>query len=277
IYNVVENANIRASYAKTIARPSFKEKSTAEIQDVLTGRTFIGNIDLIETDIHNFDLRYEYFFGRGETVSVGGFYKTFSNPIEMVRQSQAPNDLQPNNVGDATIAGIEIEVRKSLNFIAPALENLSLISNVTLTDAKVNINDNEAQGRQNGLRTGENFNDTRSFVGQPPHIINAGLNYTDYEKFWEASLTYNVQGRTLAVVGINRTPDTYDVPFNSLNLNVQKSFGVDGEHTLSLRVTNILGDLREREFESYLSSNAIETRRDPGTAFRIKYSYNIIK
>lgn len=277
IYNVVENANIRASYAKTIARPSFKEKSTAEIQDVLTGRTFIGNIDLVETDIHNFDLRYEYFFGRGETVSVGGFYKTFSNPIEMVRQSQAPNDLQPNNVGDATIAGIEIEVRKSLNFITPALENLSFISNVTLTDAKVNINANEALGRENGLRAGENFSDTRSFVGQPPHIINAGLNYTDYEKFWEASLTYNVQGRTLAVVGINRTPDTYDVPFNSLNLNVQKSFGVDGEHTLSLRVTNILGDLREREFESYLSSNAIETRRDPGTAFRIKYSYNIIK
>lgn len=277
IYNVVENSNIRASYSKTIARPSFKEKSTAEIQDVLTGRTFIGNIDLVETDIHNFDLRYEYFFGRGETISLGGFYKTFTNPIEMVRQSQAPNDLQPNNVGDATIAGVELEIRKSLNFINPALENLSFISNLTFTDATVNINANEALGRQNGLRTGEDFSDTRSFVGQPPHIINAGFNYTNYEKFWEASLTYNVQGRTLAVVGINRTPDTYDVPFNSLNFNVQKSFGLDGEHTLSLRVTNILGDLREREFESYLSSNAIETRRDPGTAFRIKYSYNIIK
>lgn len=277
IYNVVENANIRASYSQTIARPSFKEKSTAEIQDVLTGRTFIGNIDLVETKVNNFDLRYEYFFGRGETISIGGFYKTFSNPIEMVRQSQAPNDLQPNNVGDATITGFEFELRKSLNFITPALENLSFISNVTITDAKVDIDANEALGRENGLRTGENFSSTRSFVGQPPHIINAGLNYTDYEKFWEASLTYNVQGRTLAVVGINRTPDTYDVPFNSLNLNVQKSFGVDGEHTLSLRVTNILGDLREREFESYLSSNAIETRRDPGTAFRIKYSYNIIK
>ena len=277
IYNVVENANIRASYSKTIARPSFKEKSTAEIQDVLTGRTFIGNIDLVETNIDNYDLRLEYFFGRGETVSVGAFYKSFVNPIEMVRQSQAPNDLQPNNVGDATIAGVEVEIRKSLNFITPKLENLSFISNVTLTDAQVNIDGNEILGRLNGLRFGERFSQTRSFVGQPPHIINAGLNFTNYEKFWEASLTYNVQGRTLAVVGINRTPDTYDVPFNSLNLNVQKSFGLDGEHTLSLRVTNILGDLREREFESFESLNAIETRRDPGTAFRIKYSYNIIK
>lgn len=277
IYQVVENSNLRASYSKTIARPSFKEKSFAEIQDVLTGRTFIGNIDLVETNIDNFDLRYEYFFGRGETVSIGGFYKSFTNPIELVRFSQQPNDLQPRNVGDATITGIEVEIRKNLSFITPALENLSFISNLTFTDATVQIDDVEAQGRQNGLRTGETFSSERDFVGQPPYIINAGLNYTDFENFWEASVSYNVQGRTLAVVGINRTPDTYDVPFNSLNLNIQKGFGVEGQHVIGLRVNNLLGDLREREFESFMSANAIETRRDPGTSFRLKYSYNFLR
>ncbi len=277
IYQVVENSNLRASYSKTIARPSFKEKSFAEIQDVLTGRTFIGNIDLVETNIDNFDLRYEYFFGRGETVSIGGFYKTFQNPIELVRFSQAPNDLQPRNVGDATITGLEIEVRKNLSFLANSLENLSFISNITLTEATVEIDAEEAQGRQNGLRNGESFSDKRDFVGQPPFIVNAGLNYTDFENFWEASVSYNVQGRTLAVVGINRTPDTYDVPFNSLNMNIQKGFGVDGQHVVGLRINNLLGDLREREFESFMSANAIETRRDPGTSFRLKYSYNFLR
>lgn len=277
IYQVVENSNLRASYSKTVARPSFKEKSFAEIQDVLTGRTFIGNIDLVETNIDNFDLRYEYFFGRGETVSFGGFYKTFQNPIEMVRFSQQPNDLQPRNVGDATITGVELEVRKNLSFLMPALENLSFISNVTLTEATVEIDAVEAQGRQNGLRNGESFSDRRDFVGQPPFIINAGLNYTDFENFWEASVSYNVQGRTLAVVGINRTPDTYDVPFNSLNMNIQKGFGDEGQHVVGLRVNNLLGDLREREFESFMSANAIETRRDPGTSFRLKYSYNFLR
>jgi len=277
IYKVVENSNLRASYSKTIARPSFKEKSFAEIQDVLTGRTFIGNIDLVETNINNFDLRYEYFFGRGETISIGGFYKTFQNPIELVRFSQAPNDLQPRNVGDATITGLEIEVRKSLNFLGSALENISFISNITLTEATVEIDPVEAQGRQNGLRDGESFSDRRDFVGQPPFIINAGFNFIDYETFWEASVSYNVQGRTLAVVGINRTPDTYDVPFNSLNMNIQKGFGTEGQHVVGLRINNLLGDLREREFESFGSANAIETRRDPGSSFRLKYSYNFLR
>lgn len=277
IYNVVENSNIRASYSRTIARPSFKEKSTAEIQDVLTGRTFIGNIDLVETTIDNFDIRWEYFFGRGETISIGGFIKDFTNPIELIRSETAANDFTPRNVGNAEITGVELEVRKSLAFITPKLENLTFITNITVTDAKVNLNAAEQIGRINGLRTGETFNLTRDFVGQPPYIVNASFNYTDFENFWEASVSYNVQGRTLAVVGVNRTPDTYDVPFNSLNFNVQKSFGIDGEHTFGLRVNNLLGDLREREFESFGSANAIETRRDPGTSFRLKYSYSFLR
>lgn len=277
IYQVFENSNVRASYARTIARPSFKEKSTAEIQDVLTGRTFIGNIDLVETNIDNFDIRWEYFFGRGETISIGGFFKDFTNPIELIRSENAANDFIPTNVGNAEIRGVELEVRKSLNFITSKLENLTFITNITITDAEVNLNASEQIGRINGLRTGEGFELTRDFVGQPPYIVNASLNYTDFENFWEASISYNVQGRTLAVVGVNRTPDTYDVPFNSLNLNVQKSFGLDGEHTFALRVNNILNDLREREFESFGSFNTIETRRDPGTSFRIKYSYNFVR
>ncbi len=277
IYNVVENSNIRASFARTVARPSFKEKSTAEIQDVLTGRTFIGNIDLVETFINNYDIRWEYFFSGGQTFSIGGFYKEFTDPIELVRQSAAPNDFQPTNVGDATIAGIEFELRKNLSFISPKLENFSIISNVTVTDAKVDIDGNEAVGRINGLRTGELFSQTRDFVGQPPYIINAGLNYTNPINFLEGSLSFNVQDRTLAVVGVNRTPDTYDVPFNSLNFNIKKGFGTEGEHTIALRVTNLLGDLREREFVSFGAASALETQRDPGTAVRIRYSYSFIR
>ncbi|OEK07025.1 TonB-dependent receptor [Roseivirga misakiensis] len=277
IYNVFENSNLRASYARTIARPSFKEKSTAEIQDVLTGRTFIGNIDLVETNIENFDIRWEYFFGRGETISIGAFYKDFTNPIELVRSDRAANDFSPQNVGNAEITGVELEIRKNLAFITPALENLSFISNITVTDATVNLTPLEQIGRINGLRTGEDFSLTRDFVGQPPYIVNASFAYTDFENFWEASVSYNVQGRTLAVVGVNRTPDTYNVPFNSLNVNLQKSFGMEGEHTFGLRINNILGDLQEREFESFGSANQIETRRDPGTSFRLKYSYNFLR
>lgn len=267
-----ENSNLRASYARTIARPSFKEKSTVEIQDVLTGRTFIGNIDLVETNINNYDLRYEFFFQRGQTISVGTFYKTFENPIELVRQSANANNIKPTNVGDASIFGAELEVRKDFGFISEALANFSVKGNFTVTEAIVNIDETEKQGRLNGLRDGEQLEEQRSFVGQPPYIVNTSLDYLNFETNWEASLSYNVQGPTLAIVGINRTPDTYTVPFHSLNFNVSKAFGLDNKNKIGFRVTNILGDIQEREFRSFGSSNQIETSRELGRSFRIKYS-----
>ena len=36
--------NLRGSFSRTLARPTFKEKSIAQIEDRITGRTFIGNI-----------------------------------------------------------------------------------------------------------------------------------------------------------------------------------------------------------------------------------------
>lgn len=271
IYSVFENSNIRASFSQTVARPSFKELSTAEIQDVLTGRTFLGNIDLVPTYINNFDLRWEFFFKKGQTISLGGFYKTFEDPIELVRQPLQPTDIKPTNVGDAEIIGIEFESRKNLDFISPILSNFSITTNFTWTSATVEIDSTEREGRMRGLRDGQTLETERDFVGQPPFIINASLNYTDFEKGWDAGLSFNRQGATLAVVGINRVADTYTVPFNSLNFNVSKSFGGGDKNKLSVRVTNILGDIREREFQSFESPDFLEYSRDPGTAVRIQY------
>ena len=143
IYSILENSNLRASFSQTVARPSFKELSTAEIQDVLTGRTFLGNIDLVPTYINNFDLRWEFFFKRGQTVSIGGFYKTFEDPIELVRQPLQPTDIKPTNVGDAEIIGIEFESRKNLDFISQALRNFSVTTNFTWTSATVKTQQKE--------------------------------------------------------------------------------------------------------------------------------------
>ena len=54
-----ENSNLRLSYSKTTARPSFKEVSIAEIYDPLSNMTFNGNIELKPSYIDNIDIRYE--------------------------------------------------------------------------------------------------------------------------------------------------------------------------------------------------------------------------
>ncbi len=37
--------------------------------------------------------------------------------------------------------------------------------------------------------------------GQSPYLINFGLNYANDDNGWQTSLYYNVQGKTLQVVG----------------------------------------------------------------------------
>ena len=70
IYAVNENVNIRASYFRSIARPSFKELSFAQILDPVSNRTFNGGLfqydngfdvwagNLTSTLINNFDIRW---------------------------------------------------------------------------------------------------------------------------------------------------------------------------------------------------------------------------
>ncbi|MCU0371575.1 MAG: TonB-dependent receptor, partial [Bacteroidales bacterium] len=146
IYSITPQQNFRLSYAKTIARPSFKELSYAEIFDPITGRVFIGGLfrdandvsgieywdgDLQSTDIHNIDLRWEWFGTTGQTYSVSGFYKYFSNPIEIVQFATQTGAFQPRNVGDGQVIGAEFEMRQRFGFISEGLDKFSIIANVT--------------------------------------------------------------------------------------------------------------------------------------------------
>src|SRR5690606_40838412 len=85
--------NIRLSYSRTTARPTFKELSVVQIYDPLTDTRFLGNLDLVPTYIHNLDLRYEFFGNESQMFAVSGFYKHFKNPIEL----QAYSDARPRS------------------------------------------------------------------------------------------------------------------------------------------------------------------------------------
>ncbi len=288
IYNVVEDQNIRLSYSSTIARPSFKEASFANILDPLTGRTFIGGLfrdvdvstgeviwdgNLQSTNISNFDLRYETFQPGGQTFSVSAFFKSFKNPIEVVQYVQAANNFQPRNVGDGRIFGAEIELRKNLGFMGDGLKEIDFNANVTIIDSKIDMNPTERQSRIDNARDGETVSDTRDMAGQAPYIINTGLAYQGFDNFINAGLYYNVQGRTLQFVGIADRPDVYTVPFHSLNFNMSKGFGEDGKMTLGLKISNILDSKREMEFESFGSSNQIFNSLAPGRTFSLSFGY----
>lgn len=287
IYALTDHKNLRFSYARTVARPSFKEASFAQIFDPLSGRTFIGGFSddvdqvtgqifwdgkLSATTIDNFDVRWEAFQSKGQTVSIGGFYKSFDRPIEIVQFVTASNNFQPRNVGNGKAVGIEVELRKNLSFVNHNLQNFSINGNVTVTYSEIEMGQTEYDARLRKARTGESIDNTRAMAGQAPYLINSGVSYLGTNGL-EAGLYYNVQGKTLAYVGIAEKPDVYSVPFHSLNFNANKSFGAERKFQLGVNVSNILGASRKLVFESFGSSDEIFSHISPGTSMSLRLGY----
>lgn len=297
IYGLTEKMNLRLSYSKTIARPSLKEMSYAVIIDPISEISFVGGLDddftvvdgdtivlwdgnLQSTYVQNFDIRWEWYHGRGNMASVSAFYKAFDKPIELVQYSRTQKTwIQPRNVGNGTVYGLEIEARQNLDILSILLQNFSFIGNFTFLKSEIQRSAEELRSRKNTARTGETVDDYREMAGLPPYIINAGISFNGSEQgFWqgfEAGLYYNVQGQTLEVVGIGAKPDIYTKPFHSLNFNANKNFGKDDRMSVGLKVENIFGDQKEAVFKSFRASDQIYSRLNPGTKFTVRFSYDI--
>ena len=274
IYSLNDNSNLRVSYSRTTARPSFKEASKSQIFDPITNRLFIGNIDLEPSYISNFDIRTEFFGENSEMFAISGFYKDFKDPIELTFYESAPDQLTPRNLGNASVFGIEFEFRKSLGFLLNSLENLKFNINASYIESDLTMFEDEFNRRVNAARDGESIEKSRELQGQSPYLINAGLNYSDSEIGLQTGLFFNVQGETLEVVGTGIVPDVYTVPFNSLNFTFNKKLGEEKKSTVDIKVSNILNSKRKSVYQSYKASDKTFTQFNPGTEFSIGYSYN---
>lgn len=274
IYSLNDNSNLRVSYSRTTARPSFKEASKSQIFDPITNRLFIGNIDLEPSYISNFDIRTEFFGENSEMFAISGFYKDFKDPIELTFYESAPDQLTPRNLGNASVFGIEFEFRKSLGFLLDSLENLKFNINASYIESDLTMFEDEYNRRVNAARDGESIEKSRELQGQSPYLINAGLNYSDSEIGLQTGLFFNVQGETLEVVGTGIVPDVYTVPFNSLNFTFNKKLGEEKKSTIDIKVSNILNSKRKSVYQSYKASNKTFTQLNPGTEFSVGYNYN---
>lgn len=292
IYALNEKINFRMNYSNTVARPSFKEKSGAVIIDALTGRTFIGNLDLEQTEISNYDIRIEKFYSGGQLISASAFYKRMVNPIEMVAYNQnATSSFTPRNSSDATLYGIELDAKRNLSFIKESLDEWSAGANFTYVVSKIDRRKifspgfdgiigtaddvSEYDERIENKRTGETVDKYRELQGQSPYVVNGFVNYKNDSLGFECNLSYNVQGKRLAVVGISRFANVYEQSFHSLNFKATKKLGEDDRMSLSFGIVNILNDIREKLYESYQAQDQVFTRFSPQRTITFGFSYKL--
>ncbi len=276
LFTPTDKINIRASGNRTLARPTFKEKSLAQIQDLISGKTFIGNIDLDATEINNFDLRIENYFDLGELISVSVFYKQLFDPIELVAYSDAsPDNIQPRNSQEASIRGVELEWNKKLNFLGRLFSETSLGGNLSFIDSKVNMGETEYQSRLHNARNGEEVLSTRSLVDQAPILANVFFQYAALENKLNINLSYNYQGKQLSIVGIGRNSDIYTLPTHNLNFNTQVKLGASNRVNLTLHVENLLDQDAVMVYQSFQSPDRISERYRPGRSISLGVSIDL--
>lgn len=271
IQTLNKNTNIRLSYNRTLARPSFREKSIAQVYDPISKKTFFGNIDLITTDIDNLDLRLEHFPGNDEILSISWFYKKFTSPIEYTLFPFDSDAIKPRNAGDSRVYGLELEVKKTINNFSIGSNTSVMKSILDMKSLQIDNNGKtEYELRSENLRDGEILPNSRSMAGQAPFLINSYINYTDRVSSMNFNLSYNIQGKTLLIVGSGLTPDVYVKPFNSLNFNSFKSFGKSDNLKLTLTIKNILNSKTSSIFVNYEDAAVSQTQL-PGVNFNIKF------
>jgi TonB-dependent receptor len=269
-YALTKKSNLRGAYSRTLARPSFREVAPFATYDFSTNWTIVGNPDLERTLVDNLDLRYEIFPNFGELFSVGAFYKSFTNPIELVFNTQAQNaELTWRNIDQATVYGAELEIKKKLNFISNDLHIFNAGGNFTYVYSEVNIDSQELELIK---ANDPDAKETRSLFGQSPYIVNLYFGYNNDSLGLSANLSYNVSGEKIAVVIVGATPNVYQQPANQLDFNISKKLGE--KFSLKFNAQNILNPIIKKTY-NYKDEEYIFNSYKRGATFSLAIKYLI--
>lgn len=276
-YKFNEQHQLRLSYGKSVNRPEFREVSTSVYDDFDLASPVMGNKDLKTAYIHNLDFRYEYYPAAGEMVSLALFYKRFNNPIEWTYTVTGGTELTYSyeNARSATNYGVELEIKKNLDFIG--LRNLSWSFNGALIKSEVQFAD-------------DSMEKDRPMQGQSPYLINTGIFYQNSRLGTSAGILYNRIGKRIVGVGrssattggndSNSVPNSYEMPRNTIDLSFGQKLGKRWEVKLGIR--DLLAEkVAFKQFMDVPTDNGTREQEQivklyqPGRNFNLSISFNL--
>jgi hypothetical protein len=268
-YNFNEKSLLRLAYSRTVNRPEFREIAPFLFYDFEYEVLKFGNENLKVANIDNIDFRYEWYPTKGETISFGGFLKSFDNPIEQIIQRTAEDpSFNFKNANSAINYGVELELRKSLKDITsiPILNRLTLNVNASYIFSEVDLGD-AAQSQDK----------KRALQGQSPYIINGALGYED-EKGLSFNMIYNRFGNRIFSVGDDAFNTYYEISRDQLDATISKKFK---KLKVKLGCQNIINapfklmedSNRDNKINSKNDNTISSLRR--GALFSLGLSYNL--
>lgn len=222
---------LRLGLSKTYTLPHTKE--TAPYEYVGNSFTSVGNAHLLPSDNYNFDLRWEYYFSRGEMISVTGFYKLIRKPILRIYEGNAAGYLTYKNLtegekdGKARVAGVEIELKKELldlykHSLRVGLSGSYIYSHLFLTGV----------GNKEDRHT--------RLEGASPWIVNADLTYRyDISSKYDiqATVIFNYFSDRIFTIGTQGFENTIEHGVPTLNAVISSK--LDDFWTVTLKANNL--------------------------------------
>ena len=225
--------NVSFAWSRTIARPTFYEFAPVQTEDQASGDVIVGNPDLTDTLIDNFDLRLDWNPDADLGLSLSLFHKSMDAPIaqafDLFRKTWV-------NGTEGSLQGLELEGRYNLD------DNWNLTANYTYINSLLSYEQQIGQTIQSI---------DSSYEGQPEHIFNLILGYDHKDSGWGGSLVYNFTGSYLTGVPLTAaSPAILREAYNSLDLILYKNFtawGCDG--SVKLKFGNLLDETDTQVFE----------------------------
>lgn len=207
-WNASANMVVRGAFARSINRPEFREMAPFAYFNNTTQILEHGNPDLKTATFSNYDLRWEWYpksNKQNEMLTAGFFYKKGKDLIEAFtlndRNSQSGNQLVFKNSKEADFYGVELEMRKNLDFFSSRfLRRFSIILNGSYIKTDVLTPGDSANI---SLGNSNRRDRRRPLQGQSPWLVNAILNYDNVRWGSRISLSYNYSADRISVVGNN--------------------------------------------------------------------------
>ncbi|MFN4113140.1 MAG: TonB-dependent receptor domain-containing protein [Sphingomonadaceae bacterium] len=218
-WEISNQFQFRLNASKTIARPQFRELIFQTYFDPETNRQFNGNPRLRDSRLTNAEARLEYYFGRGNRMSVAGFWKDIKNPIE-VFSSFSDNDQVSGfvNAPSAKLWGGEFESQVTYPTVdwGGWFENKQIvaIANYTYTQSEIKVGPNDIasvfpfadQPASNFLRNGV------PLTGQSDHLVNLQLGLENQDKLQQFTLLMSYASQRVTSRGTGFLPDIVEDP-----------------------------------------------------------------
>ena len=278
-WNFAEDMQLRFAASQTIARPQFRELAPQPYRDTESQRTFFGNQFLVDSELLNFEARYEWYFGRDQQLSIAGFYKDISNPIEATAVNLGSSLITSfANAPRAELYGAEIELRRYFPLYglgdAFAERRLAVIANYAYSDSEIIVRPGDTTvsftSQPGTIDAALVFDTTRRLrlTGQSRHLVNFNLSLEHEDRLSQQSILVTYASERATQRGPNLTPDIIERPGLRLDVVLREGIELGNDRTLELKfeARNITGtdySERQRLNGSDLTINAY----DIGTSF----------